>query len=124
VDQEYTKSVPFYEPGCPAGTRPIAGAGTIAPPNASATTRLRSNAHKLLEKEVIFQSLYPVAAVAAGYGPPKGAGKFLKSSVFQKQADLAAKSLSLLPCPTAARSRVAPVRGYDFNARRWAVWTT
>jgi len=62
VVKEYTKSAQFYETGSPARTRLIAGTGTNA---LSPRPACRSNAHKLLEKEVVFQSLHPLAAVAA-----------------------------------------------------------
>jgi hypothetical protein len=46
--------------------------------------------------DVGFQSLYPLAAVLLEMGLKKGAEKFLKSSVFQKQADHAAAALTAL----------------------------
>jgi hypothetical protein len=49
--------------------------------------------------------------VAAEYGP-KWCGKVPKEFIFQKQADHAAAALTC----------TAPDRGYDFNARRWAIW--
>ena len=77
VPKEFT----FLRDRLPGETWPIAGASTIASSTDSTTTWLRSNGHNFLEKEVVFKSLYLLAAAAAGNGHPKGGQRFGNSSV-------------------------------------------
>ena len=92
VNQEYTKSAPFWETGSSAKDVLNHQRRHNALPPARPD---RTNGRNFLEMDVGFQSLYPLAAVAAGYGLQEGAGKFLKSSGFQKLGDLAAAALSV-----------------------------